>query len=41
MRLKEPYITKYGADAGSKLYSALQKEAAHARWKAYYKAKSK
>jgi TolA-binding protein len=31
MRKKASYVAKYGADCGTKLYEALQKEAAHAR----------
>jgi hypothetical protein len=31
MRDKASYVSKYGADCGTKLYRALQKEAAHAR----------
>lgn len=39
MRDKQSYINKYGKDYGEKLYSCLQKEAAHASLKAKYKNK--
>lgn len=41
MRIKKSYVKKHGKLAGSKLLTALQKEAAHARWKAYYRKKAK
>lgn len=41
MRTKESYIKKYGKDAGSKMFKALQKEAAQAKWKAHYRNKLK
>ena len=37
MRKRQSYIKKYGSTAGPRLYTALQREAAHARWKAYYR----
>ena len=41
MRTKESYIKKYGKYAGVKMFKALQKEAAQARWKAHYRKKLK
>jgi hypothetical protein len=41
MRTEKSYIKKYGKDAGTKMFKALQKEAAHARWKAHYRNKLK
>jgi hypothetical protein len=37
MRRLESYIKKYGVEAGTKLYHALQSQAAHARWSAHRK----
>jgi len=37
MRRLDSFIRKYGADAGKKLFHALQSEAAQARWKAYWR----
>lgn len=37
MRRLSSFIKKYGEDAGRKLYHALQSQAAHARWKSYYR----
>ena len=34
MRKRDSYIRKYGDDV---LYRLLQSQAAHARWKAYYR----
>jgi len=36
MRKQASYLKKYG---NLTLYTALQREAAHARWKAYYRQK--
>jgi hypothetical protein len=41
MRREKSYIRKYGRTAGSKMFRALQKEAAQARWKAHYRKKLK
>jgi len=41
MRTKQSYIKKYGKEAGSIIFKLLQKEAAHARWKARYRKKLK
>ncbi len=41
MRREQYYINKYGKDAGTKMFKALQKEAAQARWKAHYRRKLK
>lgn len=37
MRRLQSYIRKYGEIAGPLLYHALQSQAAHARWKAFYR----
>lgn len=37
MRRIESYIRKYGPLDGPVLYRTLQREAAHARWKAFYR----
>lgn len=37
MRRIESYIRKYGPEDGPLLYRTLQREAAHARWKAFYR----
>jgi hypothetical protein len=41
MRIKQDYLDKYGTKAGSIIFRLLQKEAAHARWKAHYLRKLK
>jgi hypothetical protein len=41
MRREKSYKDKYGPDAGTKMFKALQKEAAQARWKAHYRKKAK
>jgi hypothetical protein len=38
MRKLDAYIRKYGDVAGRRLYHVLQSQAAHARWKAHYRA---
>lgn len=37
MRRLDSYIQKYGLHPGTLIYTTLQKEAAQARWKAYYR----
>lgn len=37
MRRLDSYIRKYGDVAGRIIYRTLQREAAHARWKATYR----
>jgi len=37
MRRLEFYVRKHGPVVGPALYRALQREAAHARWKAHYR----
>lgn len=37
MRRLDSYIRKYGSVDGPLLYRTLQREAAHARWKAFYR----
>ncbi len=41
MRTKQAYITEYGKKAGPVIFKLLQKEAAHAKWKAEYRKKLK
>jgi hypothetical protein len=36
MRKKRYYIGKYGPVVGALIFKLLQKEAAHAKWKAHY-----
>jgi hypothetical protein len=37
MRKRQSYLIKYGPVIGAILYRALQREAAQARWKAFYR----
>lgn len=37
MRRLDSYIRKYGDHHGRIIYRTLQREAAHARWKAFYR----
>lgn len=37
MRRLDSYVRKYGPVAGPIIYRTLQREAAQARWKAYYR----
>ena len=37
MRRLDSYIRKYGPVEGLIIYRTLQREAAHARWKAFYR----
>lgn len=37
MRQIHRYIRKYGLELGILIFTTLQKEAAHARWKTYYR----
>lgn len=37
MRKRDSYIKEYGQEVGDIIYRTLQKEAAQARWKAYYR----
>jgi hypothetical protein len=37
MRKRDSYLRKYGQELGTIIYTTLQKEAAQARWKAYYR----
>jgi hypothetical protein len=37
MRRLDSYIRKYGPVEGPIIYRTLQREAAHARWKAFYR----
>ncbi len=37
MRRRDSYIRKYGLELGTFIYTTLQKEAAQARWKAFYR----
>ena len=37
MRRLASYIRNYGDDDGRRFYHALQSQAAHARWKAFYR----
>lgn len=39
MRLIDRYIKKYGKQSGTIIYSTLQKQAAQARWKSFYRSK--
>jgi hypothetical protein len=41
MRTEKSYINEYGKKAGPIIFKLLQKEAAHARWKDYYRKKLK
>ena len=41
MRREQSYIKEYGPKAGPIIYKLLQKEAAHARWKATFRKKLK
>lgn len=41
MRKEQYYINKYGTKAGRIIYTLLQREAAHARWKDNYRKKLK
>lgn len=40
MRQIDRYIKKYGKELGAIVYSTLQKQAAEARWKAFYRART-
>jgi hypothetical protein len=40
MRRLDSYIRKYGPVDGPLLYRRLQREAVHARWKAFYRERS-
>lgn len=40
MRKLQAYVQKYGPAIGPKLLHALQSQAAHARWKAFYRDKA-
>jgi hypothetical protein len=39
MRQIDRFIRKYGKEIGTIIYRTLQKEAAQARWKAFYRDK--
>jgi hypothetical protein len=41
MRNKQSYVKEYGPKAGPLIFKLLQKEAAHAKWKAEYLKKFK
>lgn len=41
MRRLESYVRKYGPVAGPVIYRTLQSQAAHARWKSFFRTKGK